>query len=92
MSSILAITYDGTGSVTVSDTTGDPAGPFAGLIVTATGTLKFRDMRGGDTTLSATTVGQIIPIACSRVWSTGTSATVRGLYAMPYKGTNPAVA
>jgi hypothetical protein len=90
MSSILAITYDGTGTVTLSDTAIDPAGPFAGLIVTATGTLKFRDLRGGDTTLSSTTEGQIIPIAVARVWNTGTSATVRGLYAMPYKGTNPA--
>ena len=90
MSSILAITYDGTATVTPSDTALDPAGPFAGLLVTTTGTLKFRDLRGGDTTLSTTTEGQIIPIAIARVWSTGTGATVRGLYAMPYKGTNPA--
>jgi hypothetical protein len=87
MSSILAVTYESAAAVTKSDTTDDPAGTFAGLLVTATGTLKFRTIRGQDVTLSTTTVGQIIPIATRFVWSTGTSATVLGLHAMPYKGT-----
>ena len=69
MSNILAITYDDALAATPSDTVADPAGPFAGLLVTATGTLKFRTIRGHDVTLSTTTVGQILPIACVRVWS-----------------------
>lgn len=86
MSSILAVTYDSATAVTKSDTVKDPAGPFAGLLVTATGTLKFTTIKGSVVTLSTTTVGQIIPIAVEYVWSTGTSATVLGLHAMPYRG------
>lgn len=88
MSSILAITYDGAVPVSPSNTTNDPAGPFAGLLVTAAGTLVFIDMRGNTVTLAVTLVGQIIPIACKRV-NTG-SPVVYGLYAPPFKGTNPA--
>jgi len=86
VSSILAVTYDSATAVTKSDTVKDPAGPFAGLLVTATGTLKFTTIKGSVVTLSTTTVGQIIPIAVEYVWSTGTSATVLGLHAMPYRG------
>jgi hypothetical protein len=86
MSDILAITYDDAVTVTPSDTQADPAGPFAGLLVTATGTLKFRTIRGHDIALSSTTVGQQIPYAVARVWSTGTTATVLGNLALPFKG------
>lgn len=86
MSNILAITYERAVTVTKSDTVADPSGPFAALIVTVAGTLKFTAVNGGDVALGSTTVGQIIPIATSRVWSTGTGATVMGLLAMPYKG------
>jgi hypothetical protein len=37
-------------------------------------------------------VGSIIPIATTLVWTTGTSATVMGLYAAGYKGTPAASA
>lgn len=86
MVSIQAITYEGARAVTKSDTTADPIGPFAGLIVTVTGTLKFTTVLGDTVTLSATTLAQIIPIAVQRVWSTGTGATVLGLVAAPYVG------
>jgi len=85
MSNIQSRTYENAAAVTVSDTVADPAGPFAGLIVTATGTLKFTTIGGGTITLSTNAVGTIYNIAVQRVWSTGTSATVMGLYAPPYK-------
>lgn len=91
MSNILAVTYEDAVAVTKSDTVADPAGPFAGLLVTATGALKFTTIQGGTVTLSTTTVGQIIPIATGRVWATGTSATALGLKAIPYKPAGPSV-
>ena len=70
----------------VSDTTADPAGPFAALLVTASGTLKITTVRGSTVSLAAVNVGQIVPIATKQVWSTGTGATVIGLRTPPYKG------
>ena len=89
MSDIDAITYDDAVAVTESNTTADPAGPFAALLVTAVGTVKLRTVRGHDIVYSATAVGQIIPFATAFVWSTGTSATVLGCLALPFKGTTP---
>ena len=88
MNNIQSITYEDAVPVTKSDSAADPLYPFAGLLVTITGTVKFQTPRGGVVTLSTTTVGQIIPICVQRVWSTGTSATVLGLVASPYVG-NP---
>ncbi len=85
MSDINAITYGNVADVTKSDTDKDPAGPFAGLLVTAVGALKITADGGGVGTFAAVIVGQIIPIATQRVWSTGTSATVLGLSAPPFK-------
>jgi hypothetical protein len=87
MSDIQAITYTGSKTVTNADSGTDPAGPFAGLLVTATGTLKFTTAGGDVVTLSSTSEGQVIPIATQLVWSTGTSATVLGLIgAGPWMG------
>ena len=83
-SSIQAITYEGAKAVTLSDSVKDPAGPFAGLLVTATGNLKFTTITGDTVALTAVANNAIIPIAISRVWSTGTSATVVGLGVSPY--------
>ena len=80
----MATTYDGAVAVTVSDTTKDPQGPFAGLLVGAAGTVKFTDSIGNAVTLGSLAIGTVIPVACSRVWSTGTTATVFGLRANPY--------
>jgi hypothetical protein len=85
VSNILAVTYDSARAITPANGTIFDQ-PFAGLLVTATGTLKFTSANGDDVTLSSTTVGQIIPIATTRVYSTGTSASVMGLVAPPYKG------
>lgn len=79
MSDLQATTYSGAKAVTVADSGADPAGPFSGLLVTATGTVKFTTVGGDTVTLSSTSVGQVIPIATNLVWSTGTSATVLGL-------------
>ncbi len=95
MSNILAVTYEGAAAVTPSDSAIDPAGPFAGLWVLVTGTLKFMTIRGDTVTLTSAEVTQIIvgnggfiPIAVNRVWATGTTATVLGLLAKPYAGGN----
>lgn len=85
VSNIQATVHEGAKAVTASDATNDPAGPFSGLIVTGAGTLKITTMMNDTVTLAAVVVGQYIPIVTKRVWSTGTSATVIGLTAMPYK-------
>ncbi len=85
MSNILAITYEACLTVTASDTIDDPQGPFAGLLVTATGNVTFLDALGNATTLTAVAANTIINIVARRVNSTGLTATVRGLRAMPYK-------
>lgn len=88
MSNILAITYDQAVTVTKSDSTDDPKGPFAGLFVGVAGTLKFTTMNGVD--VSTTVVaGQTVPIVVKRVWSTGTASTVYGLITPPFRAGTP---
>ena len=93
MSDIHAVTYEGGATVTTANSGSDPAGPFAGLLVTGTGTLKLTLLGGYIVTLSAVPpVGSILPLATLLVWTTGTSATVVGLYALPLKAPlNPGV-
>lgn len=86
MSSIQAITYEDAIAVTASDTTTDPAGPFAGLLVTATGNVKFTTQRGSTVALTSVAANTVLPFVVARVWSTGTTATVLGCIAAPYKG------
>lgn len=81
MSNILARTYDDLKDVTKSDATNDPAGPFAALLVTVAGTLKFTTRQGTTVALAAVVVGQEIHTPVVRVWSTGTGATVVGYIA-----------
>jgi hypothetical protein len=86
VSSIDATTYYGSAAVTKSDTVNDPAGPFAGLLMTAVGTLKVDLIDGSTLTFGTETViNKIFPYAVRKVWSTGTGATVVGLYALPLK-------
>lgn len=85
MSAILSRTYDAAIAVTVSDSTADPAGPFAGLLVAAAGTVKFTDAQGNTVTMASVLAGTEIHVATSRVWSTGTAATVYGLRAQPFR-------
>lgn len=86
MSNILATTYDDAVAVTKSDTVDDPAGPFAGLLVSVAGTLKVTTVR--NTTIAFVVVaGQTVPFPVARVWSTGSASTVFGLIANPFKRT-----
>jgi hypothetical protein len=87
MSNIMAITYEGAAAVTQSDATADPAGPFAAFYVGTTGgNVKVTTIDGSTVTLAGTLIGQIYPIAITRVWSTGTAASnILGLRALPYK-------
>lgn len=84
MSTIVSRVYENAVVVTPSDTVADPKGPFAGLLVTVAGTLKFTCLGGGVVTLSTTAVGQELHLATRNVWVTGTGATVMGLTSPPY--------
>lgn len=91
-SDIKSVTYDDAVPVTASDTTNDPAGPFAGFYVPAAGSYKVRTMRNRDVTFTSLSAGVIVPCAILRVWSTGTQgngANVLGMIAPPYKGPGP---
>jgi hypothetical protein len=86
MSDILASTYSSAKAVTTSDGTNDPAGPFAGLLVTVTGNVVFITPAGDTVTMSAVAANVLIPIHCKRVKTTGTTATVLGLLAARFEG------
>lgn len=85
MSNILARCYDAALAATLSDTTADPQGPFAGLLVAVAGTVKFTDLQGNVVTMGSLLAGTEIHVATKFVWSTGTGATVYGLRAIPFK-------
>lgn len=81
--------FEGGAAATLSDTTADPAGPFAGFMATTAGAVKVTTVRGQTVVLSAA-VGIIVEVAIQRVWSTGTAAAgVVGLYRVPFKGPGP---
>jgi len=84
MTTILARVYDAAIAVSASDSVADPQGPFAGLLVAAAGTVKFTDSLGNTVVTDSLAAGTELRVAVSRVWSTGTSATVYGLRAMPF--------
>ena len=80
MSNLWAETYDYPASVTMSNTVDDPAGPFAGLLVNATGSLVVWPLSGplaaGGVTI-AVVAGEYIRFPVKRV---GTSSpSVLGL-------------
>jgi hypothetical protein len=76
MSDIGAVTYEGAAAVTPSDTTADPGGPFAGLqATTAAGLAKVQTLGSNDAVTVYLVLGVILPLAVTRVWSTGTAAT-----------------
>lgn len=87
MSKHVTLIYDDAIAVTKSDSTDDPAGPFAGILVLATGTIKVTTIRGTDVAITGSpAAGIVIPLAVKRVWSTGTGATVMGLVEAGYHG------
>lgn len=89
MSNIQAITYEDVISLTQSDTTADPAGPFAAFMVNVAGNVKITTIRGSAVTITVL-AGLVYTVAFSRMWSTGTTATgLFGLIAPPWKGPGP---
>jgi len=87
MAKHITILYDDAVAVTKSDTTADPKGPFAGVYTGEGGDIKVTTLRGTSITFKSTAAGSILPVAVSRVWSTGTSATTPlGLYDAEYYG------
>lgn len=91
MSNIQAITYDGAAPVTKSDSTDDPAGPFAALWIggSGSGNLKVTMVNGDVVTLTGVVASGNVPlrIAVNRVWTTGTDVTsIVGLKSMPFSG------
>jgi hypothetical protein len=85
MSDIAAVTYTNAVAVTVSDTTADPAGILAALQCTGTaGLAKVQPANGSAAVVIYLALGVVVPLAVSRVWSTGTAATnIIGFKAMP---------
>jgi hypothetical protein len=70
-------------AVTPNDNTDLPNGTSGGLMVTSVAggtTLTFITSAGTTVALSGVTLNLVIPIACNRVKSTGTLATVAALY------------
>jgi hypothetical protein len=88
MSDIGATSYQGSAATTPSNTSNDAAGPFAAFIIEAAGTVSIVMTDGSTRAFGAAsfTAGPTIyPFQFKRVNSTGTTATVVGLYAMPLK-------
>ena len=83
MSNVAAATYDYAVAITESDTVDDPAGPFAGLYVSAAGNLVCDNLSGPQGSNQITVVvvaGTYIRWPIKRI-RTATSATVFGLVA-----------
>ena len=62
-------------AVTASDATADPSGPFRALWVGGAGTVKLNTLENNDVSFVGVPAGTILPVGCTRVWSTGTTAT-----------------
>lgn len=69
----------GSRAITPSDAVSIPNGAARALYVTVTGNLSFLTPEGDTVALTAVPAFTVIPIACVRVNSTGTTATVRTL-------------
>ena len=81
MSTLWAETYDYAVAVTKSDTVNDPAGPFAGLYVSAAGTVVCWNLNGPQSAnpITITVVaGQYVRWPIKRIGASS-SATVFGL-------------
>ena len=82
MSNQWAQTYDYPVAVTKSDTVDDPAGNFAGLLVSVAGNVVIWTVGGPQAGLPLTiavVAGQELHFPIRRVGTTGTTATVFGL-------------
>lgn len=66
--------------VSKSDTVAEPEGVCDGLLVAAAGNISMVTPAGNVITITGAPVGTVIPIQTIRVNSTGTTATVVGLF------------
>jgi hypothetical protein len=78
------IMYDDAQPVTASDSTDDPAGPFAGLYCLTAGTVKVQPYARAQNSTNVPmsfpmTAGQYLYLSVRRVWSTGTTGTYAGM-------------
>ena len=89
MSDIRAVTYEHAFSVTESDTVDDPNGPFAAVQCTAVGGTAKVHTKGGEDVTVYLALGQVLNLAITRVWSTGTASGLNlvGFRALPFRGT-----
>jgi hypothetical protein len=62
-------------SLALSDTTADVNGPFDAIYTGSGGSIKFTGRNGQTIALTNVAAGVTLPLACTRVWSTGTTAT-----------------
>lgn len=62
-------------TITVSDGTDDPNGAFRSLWVGAAGSVKVTTIAGNTATFVGATAGSVLPIAVTRIWSTGTTVS-----------------
>ena len=88
MSDIRATTYEAGVAVTPTDNAVVGArGPFAALYVGGGGNIQVTDAKGNKTISYAVTVGTVLPVQGTIVWSTNTNATnIVALYANPLGG------
>ena len=85
MSTLLAQTYDDLLTISTSDTDNLPR-VCMGLLVTGAGSLKVITRSGTTISLAAVVVGYELRVPVTKVFATGTSATVTGLIGAPYGG------
>jgi hypothetical protein len=86
MSDIRSTIYEDAIAIVPSDTTPQAASqPFAALLVTTNGNVRFKS-RTGIVAITALSAGTILPINVVQVFATGTNATVMGLTAFGFKG------
>jgi hypothetical protein len=78
MSDLGAVSYATGVAVTPSDSEADPAGPFFGFYSGVPGSspsIKVTTVTGDTVVFASPAAGIVIPLAISRVWSTGTTNT-----------------
>jgi hypothetical protein len=78
MSDLGAVSYASGAAVTPSDSVADPAGPFIGFYTGVPGSspsIKVQTIAGDSVVFASPAAGIVIPLAITRVWSTGTTNT-----------------
>lgn len=65
----------GAATVTTSDTTADPSGPFRYLYVGSAGNVKLTTLENNAVVITGVPAGSYVWCACTRVWATGTTVS-----------------